>query len=181
MTMPDTSFPPQPQTPAPTSTDVPPRSSAREQVREIKDQAIGQARETFRDARDRAASSLGDSKSRMADQIGGMASAFRHASEQFRSDDQARIAGLAESVASQVDQLADYLRNRDGRAMLDDIDRLARRQPALVIGGAFALGLLAARFIKSSERRERMAAGDAGSGYGAGSEYGSGDGGLHGD
>ena len=150
MTMPDTSLPQQ----SPAQPQSQP--TAREQVREIKDQALGQARQTFRDARDRAASSLGDSKGRFADQIGGVAQAFRQASGQLRSEDQARIAGLADSVAAQVDQLATYLRDRDGRAMLDDIDRLARRQPALVIGGALALGLLAARFIKSSQRRELM-------------------------
>jgi hypothetical protein len=135
-------------------------------VREIKDQAVGQARETFRDARDRVASSLGDSKTRMADQVGGMASALRHASEQFRSDDQARIAGLADTVATQVDQLANYLRGHDGRAMLDDIGGLARRQPALVIGGALALGLLAGRFIKSSERQRPAASSGDGGFYG---------------
>jgi hypothetical protein len=160
MTMPDTSLP--------QSTTPEPHPTAREQVRDLKDQAIGQARDTVRDARDRVASSLGDSKNRVADQIGGVAQAFRQASGQFRSEDQARIAGLADSVASQVDQLAAYLRNRDGRAMMNDLDNLAHRQPALVIGGAFALGMLAARFLKSSERRELNAnAGNGGfnSGY----------------
>ena len=150
MTMPDTSLP-QPQQP-----------TAREQVKEIKDQAIDQARQTMRDARDRAASSLGDSKVRFVDEMGGVAHAFRQASGQLRSEDQARIAGLTDSVAEQVDQLATYLRDRDGRAMLNDLDQLAHRQPAFVIGGAFTLGLLAARFIKSSDRRERMADGASG-------------------
>jgi len=36
---------------------------------------------------------------------------------------------------------------------VDDAERLAHRQPALFVGGAFALGLLAARFLKSSKPR----------------------------
>ena len=164
MTMPETSLPSQSDTAARSDahSDTQTRTTARDQVREIKDQAIGQARDTYRDARDRAASSLGESKTRVADQIGGVASAFRNASHQFRTEDQARIANLADSVAAQVDQLANYLRNHDGRAMLDDVDRLARRQPALVIGGAFALGLLAARFLKSSQRAQYAAGSGAG-------------------
>ena len=33
-----------------------------------------------------------------------------------------------------------------------DLETLARREPALVLGIGFALGLLGARFFKSSER-----------------------------
>jgi hypothetical protein len=37
--------------------------------------------------------------------------------------------------------------------MRQDLENLARRQPALMIGGALVLGLIGARFLKSSERR----------------------------
>jgi hypothetical protein len=49
--------------------------------------------------------------------------------------------------------------------MRQDLENLARRQPALMIGGALLLGLIGARFLKSSERR--------GTGrYGDGQRYG---------
>lgn len=128
-------------------------SSTREQVRDIKDRAIGQARDTFRDARDRATSSLDDSRSRVADQIGGIANGFRQASGKFRDGEQARAADLTNNLADHVDQVATYLREKDARAMVDDLGQLARRQPAVVIGGALAIGVLAGRFLKSSERR----------------------------
>ncbi len=35
--------------------------------------------------------------------------------------------------------------------MTRDLERLARRQPAIVLGAAFAFGLIGARFFKSSE------------------------------
>jgi hypothetical protein len=127
--------------------------SAREQIREVKNQVVDQARNTYQQARDRASSSLGESKNQFADQFGTVADALRRTTEHLRSEDQQRIAGLTDTVARQVEQVADYLRNKDARAMRQDLENLARRQPALMIGGALLLGLIGARFFKSSERR----------------------------
>jgi len=127
--------------------------SAREQIREVKNQVVDRAKSTFQQARDRAGSSLGESKGQLADQFGGIAEALRRTTEHLRSEDQQRIAGLTDTVARQVEQVADYLRNKDAGAMRQDLENLARRQPALMIGGALLLGLIGARFIKSSERR----------------------------
>lgn len=127
--------------------------SAREQIREVKNQVVDQARSTYQQARDRASSSLGESKGQFAEQFGTIADALRRTTEHLRSEDQQRIAGLTDTVARQVEQVADYLRNKDARAMRQDLENLARRQPALMIGGALLLGLIGARFFKSSERR----------------------------
>jgi hypothetical protein len=136
-------------------------SSMREQIRGIKDQAIEQGRTSLRDARDRAASSLGDSKGRVADQFGAVAHAFRQAGDQLRNEGQSdRIAGLTDAMARQADQAAEYLRRADGEILRRDVERLARRQPALVLGGAFVAGLIGARFLKSSERRRLKGRGD---------------------
>src|SRR3954449_9689558 len=126
---------------------------AREQIREVKEQVVGQAKNSFQQARERASSSLGESKNQFADQFGTIADALRRTTEHLRSEDQQRIAGLTDTVARQVEQVADYLRNKDARAMRQDLENLARRQPALMIGGALVLGLIGARFLKSSERR----------------------------
>jgi hypothetical protein len=133
---------------------------AREQIREVKNQVVDQAKNTFQQARDRAGSSLGESKGQLADQFGGIAAALRRTTEHLRSEDQQRIAGLTDTVARQVEQVADYLRHKDAGAMRQDLENLARRQPALMIGGALILGLIGARFIKSSERRRGRRFGD---------------------
>src|SRR5688572_2017311 len=132
-------------------------SSVRDQVRGLKEQAIEQGRTSLRDARDRAASSLDESKGRVAEQIGAVAHAFRQAGDQLRNQGQGqRIAGLTDAMARQADQVADYLRRADGNVLRQDVERLARRQPALVLGGAFVAGLIGARFLKSSERRHQQ-------------------------
>ena len=139
--------------------------TAREQIRDVKNQVVDQAKNTFQQARDRAGSSLGESKGQLADQFGGIADALRRTTEHLRSEDQQRIAGLTDTVARQVEQVANYLRNKDAGAMRQDLENLARRQPALMIGGALVLGLIGARFLKSSERR-------GGRRYGEGQRYG---------
>jgi hypothetical protein len=130
--------------------------SAREQIREVKDQVVGQARNTLEQARSRATSSLGESKGQFADQFGMIAEALRRTTEHLRSEDQQRIAGITDTVARQVDQVANYLRDKDAMAMRTDLENLARRQPGLVLGGALILGLMGARFLKSSQRDRRF-------------------------
>lgn len=135
--------------------------SAREQIREVKDQVVGQAKTSLQQAKERASSSLGESKGQFADQISTVAGALRRTSEHLRSENQSRIAGLTETVARQADQVANYLRNKDAAAMKNDLENLARRQPALMLGGALVLGLIGARFLKSSARgRDRRWSGN---------------------
>ena len=126
---------------------------ARAQMRQVKDQVVHQAKNSIRQARDQATSSLTESRFQAADQIGGIATAFRRTSEHLRDENQGRLADLTESLAEQVERASSYLRNRDFAAVRQDLEGLARRQPAMVLGVGFALGLLGARFFKSSERQ----------------------------
>ena len=96
---------------------------AREQVRQAKDKVMDQARTTIRDARDRAGSTLAQSRRQAADQIGGIGSAFRRTGETLRGDDQTRFADVADNVARQMDRVADYLRESDGRTIARDIEQ----------------------------------------------------------
>jgi ElaB/YqjD/DUF883 family membrane-anchored ribosome-binding protein len=154
--------------------------SARAQIREVKDQVVDQAKTSFRQARDSASSSFNDSRHQAADKIGGIASAVRSTSQHLRSENQAGAANLTDSLADQVERLSSYLRDRDLRAFRDDVENFARRQPAVAIGVALGLGMLGARFFKSSRRTDRfegqrlppgqayaMSSQPAGGGYGA--------------
>jgi ElaB/YqjD/DUF883 family membrane-anchored ribosome-binding protein len=130
---------------------------ARNQLRQVKNQVVDQAKTSFRQARDSATSSLNDSRSQAADRIGGIASAVRSTSRQLRADNQPGVADLTESLADQVERLGSYLRDRDMGAVREDLEQFARRQPAVAVGVALAIGLLGARFIKSSRRAGRPA------------------------
>lgn len=129
-----------------------PTAGAREQVRQVTDQVVGQAKTSLRQARDSATSSLNDSRSQAAERIGGIAEAVRSTSRQLREDHQEKVADLTDSLADQVDRLSSYLRDRNLTDVREDLEQFARRQPALTVGIALALGILGARFIKSSRR-----------------------------
>ncbi len=174
MTMPDTSSTgPQMAQPGTTqgATDAGGAQSARQQIREVKDQVVDQAKNTLQQARERATSSLGESRTKIAEQIGGVAQAFHRTAEQLRTEHQTPIGNLADTAARQIEQVANYLRNKDPREMRQDLERVARRQPVAVVGGAFALGLVAARFFKSSQSRRDRRASDRGYGSEGHTEY----------
>jgi len=63
------------------------------------------------------------------------------------TDITARYSGTA---ANQIEKIADYFERKDLRAMMRDAESFARRNPAIFLGAAFGLGLVAARFLKSS-------------------------------
>ena len=65
------------------------------------------------------------------------------------------IAGrYIERAGHQVERLSGYLENTDVRQLMAQTEGFARRQPLFFLGGAFALGLVAARFLKSSQRAQ---------------------------
>jgi len=82
--------------------------------------------------------------------------------------DQPTISNFADTAAEQADRLAAYLRETDARQMLNAVEDAARRQPLLFLGGAFVLGVAAARLLKAgAPQRQRT-------GYGAYSATGPG-------
>jgi len=126
---------------------------ARAQIRYVKDKVVEEARSSIRQARDSAGSSLDQSRNRAADSIDSIASAVRGTGDRLRSDNQTTAANLTDSLADQVERLSSYLRNRDLTSVREDLERFARQQPTVAIGVALAIGMLGARFIKSSPRR----------------------------
>lgn len=116
---------------------------------------MNQAKDKLADAAsqagDKVASRVDLQKDRAAQGLGGVAQALRQASDQLRGQQQgAAVHEYVASAANQVERLSDYLRSTDTREMITGLERFARRQPALFVGGAFMLGLLGARFLKSS-------------------------------
>ncbi len=112
---------------------------------------------------------LSSQKDRALDGVGGLTEAIRQTSRSLRDNQHDTIAQYLEQAVGQVDQFAQTLRNKDIRELMLGAQQLARRRPAMFVGSAFAIGLLSARFFKSSppDRAEDM---HYGAGYGTG-EY----------
>jgi len=144
---------------------------ARAQIREVKDQVVDQAKNSIRQAKDSASSSLSQSRTQAAERIGGIANAVRSTGDHLRAENQTGVANLADSLADQVERLSGYLRDRDLTDFRNDLEGFARRQPAVAVGVALALGLLGARFIKSSQRSGSSGRSYRGDDYDYGSGY----------
>lgn len=127
--------------------------------------AIGDAREKASEAahevRQKTERTLSRQKERATDRFESVSSALRDTSDNLRGQHEESVAGIFESAAEQVDRLSRYVRDRSVGELIDEIEDVARREPALFLGGAALLGIVGARFLKSSERR-RMHASDRG-------------------
>ena len=99
-------------------------------------------------------SSATTGKSRAAGTLVTVADALSQSSERLRTDDMAFAGRYVDKASGQLRRASNYLRDNDIDRIVDDTESFARTQPALFIGGAFALGFLAARFIKASQREE---------------------------
>jgi hypothetical protein len=105
--------------------------------------------------RDQANARLNSQKDRALDGLGGVTQAIRQTTQSLRDQQHDTIARYVDQLTGHVDRITENLRQKDVGELIHDAQRLARRQPALFVGGAFALGLLAARLLKSSPPNRR--------------------------
>jgi len=143
-----------------------------DQVKETAGQTLEQTKEKtgqlVEQATAQAKPRLEDQKQRAADSLGTTAQALRQTSQQLRDQDEGPVAQVAERAADQVERIADYLREKDIGQLVSEAENFARRQPTLFLGGAFALGLLGARFFKSSGQQVSQGGGSQGHAQGMG-------------
>jgi hypothetical protein len=126
-------------------------------------QATGQA--TGRAAgrvQDKAASRLDQQKQTLVEGLGSVAEGIRQMGENLGQTEQGGVVALTarygDSLAGQLERFSGYLGEREVGDLVYEIEDYARRNSTYFVGGAFLLGLLGARFLKSSTpRRERHA------------------------
>jgi hypothetical protein len=117
---------------------------------QIRDEAQQQAGRALDSAREQVASRVAGQKDRAAEGLSTVAQALRQTGNQLREQDQQGLTDYIDRAASQVERFSSYLQNNHVGQLVDDVEDFARQQPALFLGGAFVLGLLGARFLKSS-------------------------------
>lgn len=129
-------------------------SAVTDQAEQVAGQVQQQAGQLTDQAREMATSQLTSQKERAAGTLGTVAEALRQTSQQVREQDQGAVAQYIEKAADQAEQFSRSIREQDLNQLLDATERWARRQPALFLGGTFALGFLATRFFKSSRQQQ---------------------------
>lgn len=86
-----------------------------------------------------------------AEQTEKLASALRRMADEFDHQHQPAFSGYATKLADYSDSMSGKLRGKDLNSIVDEVQEIGRRQPALVVGGAIAAGFLLARFLRSSQ------------------------------
>ncbi len=131
---------------------------ASEQAKQQSQQALQQTQQKATQAADqvrqKAKSQLATQKERAAGTLESVAQALHQTGQQLREQDQGSIGQYADEAADRVERFSGHLRERNVDQLVGQAEDFARRQPALFVGGAFALGLLGARFLKSSSQGE---------------------------
>jgi hypothetical protein len=116
-------------------------------------------------AAQKVVSTLDSQKDKAAEGLGSIAHALRQTGDQLRGESQGfAIDSYIATAADQVERFSGYLRSTNTRDMVRRVEDYARQQPALFFGSALLIGLLGARFLKSSGRDNYS------SQYGQGSE-----------
>ncbi|MEO7521437.1 MAG: hypothetical protein ABIW79_06425 [Gemmatimonas sp.] len=123
----------------------------------VRDMARNLASDAKQKASEQVRSSVDKGRSRAADTLHEVARTLMGTGDQ--GDNPA--APYMNRAGEQVRRAADYLQNADLKQMMSSTEQFARREPALFLGGAFAIGVLAARFLKST-RTETERFGDDG-------------------
>lgn len=114
------------------------------------------AKQTAGQVSEKAAEKIDEKKSVVTEGLSGVAESIRQVGENMRGNQSeenpiAQFTGkYGDALATQVENLSNYFDRKNVREIVRDVESFARRNPAVFIGGAFALGILAARFLKSS-------------------------------
>ncbi len=125
-------------------------------------ESTGKAADKIYDVAAKTASSkIDEQKSNLATGLADVADTIRQIGESFGGEKQPTgIAKLTtnygNTLADKVEGFSSYLDDRNLKEMMGDVEDFAHRNPALFLGGAFALGIVAARFLKSSSSNQAL-------------------------
>jgi len=120
------------------------------QPKGLKDAATGVADEAGRTLETTAARSM----SQVGDVLHQVAAAVRQSSESLQAD-QPQVGRFISTAADKLDEAATFVSDREPTELVGEAQQVARRQPALVIGGGLIAGLLIGRALRSAGMEPR--------------------------
>jgi len=141
-----------------TSRDAGTSSLVTEQVKQKAQDAVEGTQQAASQAAgqaiDQAKSKLDSQKDQGAETLSQAAQALHHAGDDLRQQN-GMVAGIVDNAAGQMDRASEYLKSHSVDQLMGDAEDMARSNSTIFLGGAFVLGLLAARFLKSSPPRRQ--------------------------
>ncbi|MFN6962412.1 MAG: hypothetical protein ACK4S4_01470 [Pyrinomonadaceae bacterium] len=146
-------------------------ASAAATARSVVDTAKETAGQAYEVLTDKAATTIDEKKTTLATGLTSVADSLKQVGDSLGTNaggenQLARFAAeYGRAAADRVERLGRYFETHDTRQMVRDVESFARRNPAVFIGAAFGLGLLAARFLKSSKPDGGMNSSTVSSGF----------------
>jgi hypothetical protein len=121
---------------------------------EIGQEAVNQAQEQavkiVSQARKQVTASVKSQTSRGATIATVLGSSLHDAGSQLREQDEAAVATYLDQAADQIEQVGAMLENQQYGELIGAVQAFARRQPVLFFTATVAVGVVAARFLRSS-------------------------------
>lgn len=121
---------------------------------EIGQQAVSQAQEQavkiVSQAREQVTANVKSQTARGATIATVLSSTLQDAGSQLREQNEAGIASYLDQAAGQVEQIGSMLENQEYSQLIGTVQGLAQRQPVLFFAAAVAVGVVGARFLRSS-------------------------------
>lgn len=102
-----------------------------------------------REAMERSKSIFEKSKHNAAGKLEATSKAFRQAAQNFQGENSV-VSRYVDGVADKMDEASRYLREKEANQIIQDTEHFIKNQPVLVFSAAFAMGVVVARFLKSS-------------------------------
>jgi len=128
-----------------------PISQPLERTKQTAERLRGEAVVKAEQVTEQASKTFEEGKHRLAERLRRFGGSMQAASEKLPAEDRA-FAGYVGKARSRIEQAATYVEGASVDGAIRDVERFARREPALFFGSAFALGVAAARFLRSSRQ-----------------------------
>lgn len=113
-------------------------------------QAQEQAVKIVSQAREQVTANVKSQTARGASIATVLSSTLQEAGTQLRDQDEVAVATYLDQAAGQVEQIGAMLENQDYGQLIGTVQSFARRQPVLFFAAAVAVGVVGARFLRSS-------------------------------
>lgn len=123
--------------------------TAKAEVQEAGRQLAQQAMQAAETGKREVAQYLEERKGEAVDTVRDLDQVLRQTAQSIENPGMGR---LVESLAGEVERLAEVLESTGYDEVVASAHRLARQSPTLFLAGSFALGMAAARFLRSSAR-----------------------------
>lgn len=125
-------------------------NQAKEGAENVMDKAREKVGETASQAQQQAKSQIAMGKDRVAESMESVANALRSSTDQMQGQETGFVGDYMNRAADKVSEISQHLRQSDVNQLMHETEDFARREPTIFLAGAFALGLIATRFLKSS-------------------------------